>query len=571
MTPLVRRFTGPIFVLVLIVSSHSPMAETPVLSGETLEEELKWLRAELNVEVTSIFKKPQRLFTAPAAVFVLTREEIRRSAATNIPDLLRLVPGMHVANVTSSLRAIASRGFNDRLTDKLLVLIDGRPVYRATFSGVSWEVENYPLEDIERIEVIRGPGSTVWGANAVNGVINILTRDSAKTVGGYLKGAIGTEQEVAGTLSYSFDLNENTSLRLFGNGSQNDSMALSQNAQGIDDWYFAQGGFRMDADFDESRFSLQGQYADSDTGTLTDIIDPGFPPTFFRASDDDIQFSLGHLMGRYDYSFDEDHDLTFQLFYDYFDLRTENITRFRIHTVDTEFQHRSPLGDRQEVIFGIGYRYYPITSGSNAAPAFQITDAERHDQLFSFFVQDEIKVVEDTLHLTVGTKVEYQDIIDSWEFMPQARLAWMPDETQTYWASISRAVRSPSFINVGIDGILPSKPLEPDPRLPAPLNALNTFFRREISVNKPKAEDVLGIELGLRIQPSEDTSLDLAAFLTSLMTSSLYDLTLTRRLFRCRPARSLSFRFHSLRTMTWKAKATASKSPAIGKYPMPGA
>ncbi|MDP6503449.1 MAG: TonB-dependent receptor, partial [Planctomycetota bacterium] len=293
---------------------------------------------------------------------------------------------------------------------------------------------------------------------------------------------------------------------------QYDSMALSQNAQGIDDWYFAQGGFRMDTDFGESRFSLQGQYADSDTGTLTDIIDPGFPPTFFRASDDDIQYSLGHLMGRYDHSFDEDHDLTFQLFYDYFDLRTENITRFRIHTVDTEFQHRSPLGDRQEVIFGLGYRYYPITSGSNAAPAFEITDAQRHDQLFSFFVQDEIRVVEETLHLTVGTKVEYQDIIDSWEFMPQARLAWMPDETQTYWASISRAVRSPSFINVGIDGILPATPLGPNPLLPAPLNALNTFFRRDISVNKPKAEDVLGVELGVRIQPSEDTSLDFAAF-----------------------------------------------------------
>jgi iron complex outermembrane recepter protein len=200
----------------------------------------------LNTQVTSVSKKDQALFKAAAAVFVISQEDIRRSGATNIPDLLRMVPGMDVARVDANTWAISIRGFNARYSNKVLVLIDGRPVYTPSFSGVYWDQQDVPLEDIERIEVIRGPGGTVWGANAMNGVINIITKSSKETLGGLVTAGTGTEESAEGLIQYGGRIGDAGTYRTFGRYSNTESSTQTNGDNGADAWHNFHGGFRSD-------------------------------------------------------------------------------------------------------------------------------------------------------------------------------------------------------------------------------------------------------------------------------------------------------------------------------------
>lgn len=460
------------------------------------------------MKVTSVSKKSENLNTVAAAVTVISADDIRRSGALTLPEALRLAPGVQVGRVDSAQYAVSVRGFNDTFAQKLLVLMDGRSVYTPLFSGTLWQAQDTMLEDLDRIEVIRGPGGTIWGANAVNGVINIVSKPARETQGFLLSGGGGSDDLGFGGFRYGGQLSTNTFFRLYGKYDRWDRSHLVDDGTANDAWWKGQGGFRLDWDPSTSdRFTLQGDlYGMSMDQTSPQVTLPSFgtpPPLdgYNSARDSRWDQGGGNVLGRWTHQFSEESDLNAQAYYDREQLKMALLKETR-DTYDLDLRHRVGIGERNEVVWGGGYR----VNHSHVSDSSEVTfsHATRVDQIANFFGQDEIKLVPDRLRLTVGSKVEHNDYT-GFEFEPGARLSWTPTSKQTVWAAVARAVRTPSLFeneaNVAL-AIVPPNALNPLPTLVSVSG--NTEF---------KSETLVAYELGYRIQVHPQLTLDLATFL----------------------------------------------------------
>jgi iron complex outermembrane receptor protein len=446
----------------------------------------------MDIEVTSVSKKAEKLGDAPAAVTVISQEDIQREGVTSIPEALRYVPGLDVGRIDAQTWAISARGFNDEFANKLLVLMDGRSVYTPLFSGVFWDVQDTVLEDIERIEVIRGPGASLWGANAVNGVINIMTKSAKDTQGWLVSGGGGTEDQAFGTVRYGGQLNDTVYYRVYGKYFLQDNSALPNGDDAHDRWNMERGGFRVDWDASpDNKLTFQGDLYGGGSDQAFTVPTASLP---FAASVFDRQNVSGaNVLGRWTHEFANASELTVQTYYDRTARDTTIFSEVR-NTFDLDLQHHVAVGDRNDVVWGLGYR---VTADDvkNTATVSLSPDA-RSLQLFSAFVQDEITLVRDRLRLTIGSKFEHNDFT-GFEIQPSARLLWTPNHQNSFWASISRAVRTPSRVDEGVAINPPGAP----PGF-ATIHGSDEF----------RSESLLAYEVGYRAQPAKKLSLDIAAF-----------------------------------------------------------
>jgi iron complex outermembrane recepter protein len=409
-------------------------------ASRSATDALKSLSVEelMNVEVTSVSRRPERLLEAPAAIQVLSNEDIRRSGVTNIPSALRLANNLDVAQENGHEWVISARGFSSDVGNKLLVLMDGRTLYTPLFSGVFWDRQDYVLEDIDRIEIISGPGGALWGANAVNGVINITSKSSADTQGLYFEAGGGTNPQALASVRYGGALSESTTYRVYGKYSDRDHESLANGGVPRDAWETAQGGFRIDSRRStQDVFTLQGDvYSNEEQIT----------------SGGDAKVNGINLLGRWSRAFSESSNMSLQVYYDRTHLELPVPAFFfapagtfedDLDTYDLDFQHDIGLGSRHHLIWGLGLRFtHDVVEN---APSLGFFPTKLDQTLYSGFVQDEI-ALRDDLVLTLGAKVEHTDYTGV-EVEPSVRMQWNRSERESIWGAISRAVRTPSRID----------------------------------------------------------------------------------------------------------------------------
>ena len=453
----------------------------------------------MDIPVTSVTKEMSTVGRSAAAVFVITSEMIHRSTANTIPDLLRMVPGLDIAQVESSTWDVTSRGFKSHFSNKLLVLIDGRTVYTPEFSGVYWDVQDLLLEDIERIEVIRGPGATLWGANAVNGVINIITKQAKDTQGALVTSGGGNQDRTINGVRYGGSDGQGLDWRVWG---KQFDRGPNYSPDGADDgWRMGRGGFRADWNPDMKKsttFTVQGDYYGGNEGHKIPF--PVWNPPGTEVLNEDEFVSGANVLARWTHVADDKSDSSFQAYFDQ-TYRNEPIRFEQIDTLDLEWQNRFPLSERHEITWGLNYR--------------QIHDDFRDDgfatnfdplsltmNLYGAFVQDEITLVEDRLTFTVGTKLE-NNYFTAFNCQPSGRLLWTPDRKNSIWAAVSRAVRTPSQFER--DGFATNYPIpEGDPPV--------WTFLRWVGNQDYGNEELMAYEIGYRSQVSDRFAFDLTAF-----------------------------------------------------------
>ena len=483
-------------ILASLFFSFSATAEEKT-SEEISIEELRNLSLEqlMNIQVTSVAKHPQKMLAAPAAVYVITQEDIQQSGALSIPEALRMAPGFEVARIDGHRYAITARGFNGEYANKLLVLMDGRSIYNPLFSGVFWDQQDTLMEDIDRIEAIRGPGGTLWGANAVNGVINIISKSARDTQGTLISGGGGTEEQWFGWVRYGAKAGENTYFRVYGKTFERDDLDGGDLADG---WQHNQGGFRVDwFPSDENAVTFQGDlYAG--TASEIDVLPQPSPFALSTPQKVNIDYHGGNLLSRWTRVWSEEGQTQLQGYFDRSDRDT--LTDESRTTGDIDLQHRFTLGERQEFVAGIGYRVTKDNTEPGNVVNFIPTD--RTTQLFNTFIQDEIKLVPERLSLTLGTKLEHNDFT-GFEVQPSARLAWTPNARNTIWTSVSRAVRTPSRLENDVNTRVATVRVPP---LPFPV-AVRAQGNSDII-----SEELIAYEIGYRSQLHERVSLDTAAF-----------------------------------------------------------
>jgi iron complex outermembrane recepter protein len=455
--------------------------------------------ASLDMPVSSVSRQDSTVGRSPAAVFVITNEMIRRSGAKEIPELLRMVPGVDVARIDSNKWAVTVRGFNGRFANKLLVRIDGRDVYTPLFAGTFWDVQDVLLEDVERIEVIRGPGATVWGANAVNGVINIITRNAKNTQGVYLESGGGTYERGFTSARYGGQSGDDLSYRVYGKWFDRGDGFLPA-GEPNDAWNQSRGGFRMDWSASAAdTVTFQGDYYNGYCGDR--FVTPQFTTfPYYSMNRDNTHVTGDNAVLNWKRVLDEDSDWTAKIYYDntkrHFIPYSFNEDR---DTLDIDFQYRFPVADRHELITGCEYRNTQDRIAGNP-PIFFLTPSSQSIQLFSGFVQDEITLSEDQWYFTVGSKFEH-NTYTGFEYQPTARLLWTPDKKHSLWGAVSRAVRTPSRGEEGCQLIQPPIGYTPKPIFPVIMG--NTGL---------VSEELMAYEMGMRSQATEAFSWDLAVF-----------------------------------------------------------
>jgi len=452
----------------------------------------------MDITVTSVSKKEQTLSRTAAAVFVINQDDIRRSGAFSIPDLLRMAPGVDVQQIDASAWAISIRGFNSHYSNKVLVLIDGRSVYTPAFSGVYWEDLDMPLEDIERIEVIRGPGATVWGANAVNGVISIITKSSKETQGGLVTAGGGSQLHALGQLQYGGNAGKSGNYRVFAKYFDIGNSAGTV-APASDHWRRSHAGFRSDWEItNRDSLMVQGDlFANQESETHR----PGNLATPFDTySDQGLDAAGGDILARWSHTLAGGSQTSLQAYYDTYRRTAFGIPE-TLRTFDLDFQHYLTAGNRNEIVWGLGYRVY----SSSLSPGYSVAflPPSRTDSLFSAFLQDEIRL-SNAFSLTVGLKLEH-NAYTGLETEPSARLSWnRPGSRQTVWAAASKAIRQPARSDSDIEAPLATIPLGPDT-----VQVLRLFGNPQV-----KAEEIRDYEVGYRSELTKKLSLDVVTFLS---------------------------------------------------------
>ncbi|MEM7235733.1 MAG: TonB-dependent receptor, partial [Planctomycetota bacterium] len=450
----------------------------------------------MEIEVSLVSGSDQSLRDAPAAVFVITSEDIRRGGFTTIPDALRMVPGMGVAQVTASAWSVSARGFSNRFADKMLVLVDGRAVYNDLFAGVYWETVDYPLEDIERIEVVRGPGATIWGANAVNGVINIVTKKASDTHGVWLKAGGGSHEKNFLSGRYGAKVNEDFDFRVFAKTFNRNHYEFSSGNNAHDDFDGIHAGFRVDGSLaPDLRLTVTGEWHDVRQSEQDVLAVPTAP--FLATVRNKNEYDGSHLLARVE-KLRENGSVRWKLqaFWDRERLQFDYF-RGQIYTYDVEFRHFSSWGDRHEIVWGLGYR----RRADESTPTTQIaaTPNNRDTDKYSAFVQDTITVVPEELFVMVGAKVEKNEYSGT-EIQPSVRSTWKLSEATTAWGAVSRSTRTPSRISE--DAVLTLGFLPPPASLPV----------RFVGDSSLDSEELIAYELGVRSLVSAALSVDVAAF-----------------------------------------------------------
>lgn len=468
----------------------------PLVYAEEFDPTELSIEQLMDSDVTTVSRTEQKFADTAAAVYVITQEDIQRSGVTSIPEVLRMAPGVHVARISSSEWAITARGFNGRFANKLLVLLDGRTVYSPTYAGVRWENLDLILEDIDRIEVIRGPGASVWGQNAVNGVINIITKHTEETQQGLFSIAAGNEERAIIQLRYGDQLNQKTHYRVFGKFVHRDGFIDQQSDAAADGRTQGLGGFRMDWNSqqgDRILFEGDGYIGEANDNFLFPTDDPSG-----SARDNFEQNSGANIMARWEHDISLASTVQSQFYYEYINIVDNEFGNENSHTLDFDFQHDIALSKDNYFNWGLGYR---LVIDHFFDGEFSIIDPNHQNlHLVSAFVQDKAIFFDGALHFTFGTKVQYYTL-SGWDFQPTARLLWKVHPAHRLWASFSRATRSPSRGETAFS-------LKPTIALPT-LIPLTLDFQTNSDVDR---ELVYSYELGYRGWLSNSFSLDIALF-----------------------------------------------------------
>lgn len=499
MPPSSRHRPAALAAALLLTAAAPALAATPPKVTQLSLEQL------LEMEVTSVSKKAEPLATAASAVFVITQEDIRRSGAATIPEALRMAPGLQVAQIDANKWAISSRGFNAFSANKLLVLMDGRTLYSPLFSGTLWNVQDTLMEDIERIEVIRGPGATLWGANAVNGVINIMTKHSRATQGSLLTAGTGSEELGFGGGRHGGQINDHTTYRLYAKTFYRDDLDRASGAKANDDWYQWRSGFRVDSDpATPYAFTVQGDAYHGYADAATTIPIPAAPYT--ATIDNPSNVRGANLLTRLTRSTGPDSELRVQAYYDLTKSNDRLLGDHR-HILDLEAQYRFRAAGRHDITWGAGYR--ALRDELENSTTFTFTPASRSDSLFSAFLQDEITLIDHLLRFTIGSKFEHNDYT-GYEVQPSGRLTWTPNHDHTLWAAVSKAVRTPSQADQNIRIQSSAVPAASIPALAflAPGTVLVTTNGNE----EFESEEMIAYELGYRFQVTSRLAFDTALF-----------------------------------------------------------
>ncbi len=455
----------------------------------------------MQIKVVSAAKVEQSLQDTAAAIFVITADDIRRSGATSIPEVLRLAPGVEASRLDSGRWSVTIRGFNGRFANKLLVLVDGRSIYTPLFSGVHWEVQGPPLEEIERIEVVRGPGGSLWGANAVNGVINILTKHPQDTQGGLVTLTLGNEERAMVGVRQGGALGETAHYRLSGQFAERDSLVTPDGRDAGDDWRIGQGGFRLDwTPSTRDAVTVQGDLYHA--GFDQNFRLPNLAPPYSTHQLAPVKASGGGLQARWERRSSATSTMALQGYYQYED-RQDPLYIADLDTFDLDFQHSFALGDRQEWVWGLGYRMnrdrFTDTTMSSVRPERVTTE------LWSAFMQSQVDLIPDRLRLTGGVKLEHNDFT-GWEWQPSLRTLWTPHPDHRLWAAVSRAVRTPSrgewdAARVHLGALAPSPS---SANLPVLLSVSGSHLLAP--------EELTAYEIGHRVRLTERLSLDATLF-----------------------------------------------------------
>lgn len=489
---------GDMVLVTILTVMINLLAATAGAAGKATDsarpsEDLTELSLEelMNLPVTSVSRRPEPRSAAPAPLYVITEEDIRRSGVTTIADALRLAPGMQVARITANQWAVGVRGFATRLARSVLVLIDGRSVYTPLFAGTYWEVQDTLLEDIDRIEIIRGPGGAIWGANAVNGVINIITKSAKATQGTLVSAGGGNEEQGFGGARYGAKVGKNLFFRVYGKGVNRDG-AFNPTGRSYDDWYMTREGFRVDWDpTARDHVQFQGDVYDGDAGEQIPI--SLYTPPSVRVVTQDAEFSGANLLARWRRVLSPTSDIALLAYYDNTFRREANFNERR-NTWDIDFQNHFVAADRHDVVWGLEYRHTGDRTGGVETVVFDPRD--RGDDLFTSFIQDEIRLADDW-RLTLGSKFEHNDY-SGFEIQPSGRLMWTPTARQSLWAGVSRAVRTPSRVEHDLAITVFSPP--------------PSDFIRVIGDEAFVSEKVIAYEAGHRLQIMPELFVDTAVF-----------------------------------------------------------
>ena len=483
------------------------LLSSPVLAAES---DAKSSKSFFNSEIFSLAKKKENAFDAPSSVYVLSSEDIRRSGITSIPEALRMVPGVQVARAAGGVWAITARGLNHQYASKMLVLVDGMTIYTPIFSGTFWDNQDYVIEDIDRIEVIRGPGGSIWGANAVNGIINIITKNSAQTQGTYLSQIVGNNDKSITEARYGNKISNADTYRVYAkhavrggftklfDGKENADATFNNQGGGNnnDGIVGDKAGFRYDmTSIKDSTITLHGDVFENKSRNY-------FQGVYQQAGNPnggDKDNTGGDIVLNWSKTLSKKSNFSLQtyLFYDRNDIQ---VVDFHERTADIDFQHFYNFSDQNQFIWGLGYKNMQDTIGTNQAHTggsdylpLEYFPSRRNVEVYSAFLQDKIGLIADELYLTVGSKFEHNDQTGT-EYQPNARLSYYPSRDQTLWAAVSRAIRIPTR---GEDGI------------ELKIDSSTTVLRgRPTAI----AEEVAAYELGYRVKPTYETSADIALF-----------------------------------------------------------
>jgi iron complex outermembrane recepter protein len=498
-----KKRAGATMAALLVISALSPALGAPAQPAEPAGDDTE-LISKMNIEdlmhvvVSSAAKKEQPLSNAACAIYVITGEDIRNSGVTSIPEALRMAPGLHVARIDAHSWAITSRGFNGLYANKLLVLMDGRSIYSPLSAGINWDEQDTILDDIERIEVIRGPGASLWGANAVNGVINIITKDSADTTGVLATAGGGTQEKGFGALRYGTGIGQDANLRIYGKYLNRNSLATTGNDVS-NGWDVLRGGGRFDwrPNLQDS-LTLQGDLYNGKEGV--EVLTPIAAGTAVGSSGQapggtaslsttarQKGFSGANAIAKFQRGIADDSDLLLQLYYDKAS-RSNFSSDERRTTVDIDLQYRFRPWQRHELTLGAGYRLYH----NNFASSVDGSTGSNDYRLANALLQDDITLFTDKLHLIVGSKLEHNDYTGI-EVQPNVRMLWTPNQEQSFWASVARAVRTPSLQEAALTVQI----------------GQNTVA---LGTTSFKSEDLLAYELGYRAALSKTSSLDISVF-----------------------------------------------------------
>lgn len=453
-----------------------------------------------NIEVTSVSKKAEKESDAAAAIYVITKEDIKHSGATNIPDLLRMVPGVTVTQAGAHDWTVTARGGVNQFANKLLVLMDGRTIYSPLFAGVIWDEQDTMLEDIDRIEVIRGPGATLWGANAVNGVINIITKNAKDTQGGLAVASAGNRVKGIGSVRYGTKLGDDSYVRTYAKQTEYNSEFAATGGSAHDSWKKSQAGFRSDSKISErDSLNIQGDIYG---------IDENIPYTIPDANSiTGVSFAEGaksygaNLMAKWEQKQSSDSQTSLQVYFDHTYYQT-SFFNDEANTLDFDFQHVWTGWDSQEIVWGAGYRFINSVNDPTSQQ-YALVPKTRNDNLFNAFIQDKFALIPESVFLTLGSKFEKNDYTGI-EVQPSARLSWLAAKNQTLWGSVSRAVHTPSRFT-------------DDGQLAYGVDPTGGFFGNPLLVRSEgnrdlESEELIAYELGYRIQPTKQSAIDVAAF-----------------------------------------------------------